>query len=374
MCHFYGNALSILSNVEQSVPLLTVDHLASIRMLPSYRYLMKGHLDAQHFLMIRELLEDDDKLITTVETHLVSAKQEALNILRVLYILSEVLPRPVQIIDLYSTAFDGTLETSDAVLNFVDSVKRRAPVDILELLSQIRGLIETGCPEMDLDAWPREATEFLGELAMQSSEITILMRESERAGEPLRSSHAIHSKGLRTKVVAQRVQLSYEKSGLSKQDQAFTVIVDELCKTIKHFFACANPTKLFLNEIWLYDCMTPCEEIFTPRPRHAAESALTIPHNYLQCVCCKPAEGISATQPTTASLYQMYLQAGSLINIADIWATFLDNQNQNDEDDFDERKALVMFYESLVDMKQLGLVKQSKKKVDHLAKVLWNGL
>jgi origin recognition complex subunit 3 len=33
-----------------------------------------------------------------------------------------------------------------------------------------------------------------------------------------------------------------------------------------------------------------------------------------------------------------------------------------------------MFYRGLADLKSLGMVKQSKKKADHLAKVAWKGL
>jgi origin recognition complex subunit 3 len=45
-----------------------------------------------------------------------------------------------------------------------------------------------------------------------------------------------------------------------------------------------------------------------------------------------------------------------------------------EEQKMNERDVLVLFYRALADVKSLGMVKQSKKKADHLAKVAWKGL
>jgi origin recognition complex subunit 3 len=85
-------------------------------------------------------------------------------------------------------------------------------------------------------------------------------------------------------------------------------------------------------------------------------------------------EGLSSTHPATAILYQSYLEAGSLINMADLWTTFYEITSGGEGDERDEREALMQFYRALADLKLLGMVKQSKKKADHLAKVAWKGL
>lgn len=343
-------------------------------MLPSFRLLVKSNLDAQDPAFIRGLLEDDEVLIKTIKAHLTSEKKEITLVLRVMHLLATISPEPVQAVELYKAAFEGRLGSSDFLQRTIDSTKRMGPDEILVFLKRIEETIGSGCPDMELDGWTDDVLDHLRDLAAIAREVTLLVKDSAKTGNPVRSSYAIHSKGLRTTVIAQRVQLSYEQSKLSKQDQTFTTLVEKLCTVLGNLLTCPNPQDLFLHEVWLYDSTSPYEDVFTPRPRHAVERALTTPHDYLNCACCKPDEGLSATQPATASMYQMYLQAGSLVNIADLWSTFLDNQNQNDEEDFDEREAVVRFYQGLVDLKLLGMVKQSKKKVDHLAKVLWEGL
>jgi len=94
----------------------------------------------------------------------------------------------------------------------------------------------------------------------------------------------------------------------------------------------------------------------------------------LSCECCESAEGLSSTHPAASIVFQMYLETGSFINIFDLWSAFLEMVGGTEEQKCDERDALVMFYRGLADLKSLGVVKQSKKKADHLAKIAWKGL
>lgn len=93
---------------------------------------------------------------------------------------------------------------------------------------------------------------------------------------------------------------------------------------------------------------------------------------------------MQATLPATSILYHLYLEAGSLINVADLWSAFYalvsghkeeeEESEENDEQQekqLDERKALVMFYRGLAELRAMGFVKSSKKKTDHIAKVRW---
>lgn len=67
----------------------------------------------------------------------------------------------------------------------------------------------------------------------------------------------------------------------------------------------------------------PLKEAFAPKPRNKLERALTVPGAYLACECCEPVErSLSNTQPATSILYQLYLESGTLVNIADLWAAF----------------------------------------------------
>lgn len=47
---------------------------------------------------------------------------------------------------------------------------------------------------------------------------------------------------------------------------------------------------------------------------------------------------MSATQPATAVLYQLYLESGALVNVADLWAAFFAILGKKDEEDAEEEE------------------------------------
>ena len=162
-------------------------------------------------------------------------------------------------------------------------------------------------------------------LAETMTELRQLTDHLEDPKVPLRSAYDVHHETLRTTVVAQKVSLSKNTSTLSAQDSAYTKIVDRIYTTLCDYFetSLVNPQDLFLNEILIFDSKTPHRDVFTPKPRYAIERALSSPHDYLDCDCCGGTEGgLSATQPATAILYQLYLESGAVINTADLWSAF----------------------------------------------------
>jgi len=228
------------------------------------------------------------------------------------------------------------------VQGVLDSIKRMTPESVVTFIDNIKTAINGGSPEMDLESWIDEAVGFqpLLELRAVQEEVCILIDKSSKTGKPVRSSYAIHSKGVRTTVIAQKVQLSYEKSTLSQEDIAFTALIDRLSEALKQYFEFPNPQDFFLNETWLYDSISPYRDVFTPRPRFAIERALSTPQDYLNS-CDADGEAFSANKPATAILYQMYLESGTLVNISDIWTAFFSIVGGEDGDGYDERTALM---------------------------------
>ncbi|KAL1890407.1 Origin recognition complex subunit 3 [Sporothrix stenoceras] len=260
----------------------------------------------------------------------------------------------------------------------------------------------------------------------------------------LRSKYTAQSKVLRTTVVAQKVQLSRDSMLLTEEDEAFSELVDATVAAVTGVVdvepatisrAAAAPSslaspspspagRLWLQEVWLYDARAPYRDVFIPRPGLVVERALARPHDYLACECCagtgappkkkkksskkdndEDKGSIRPTLPATAILYQLYLDAGPLINVADLWEAFQnavsdsgngprddkegdaarnkdkeaaennsDNAAEGDEEaeeDTQERRHLVQFYQGLSEMKTLGYIKPTRRKVDHVAKIKW---
>jgi origin recognition complex subunit 3 len=378
MCHFYENALSFLTSGRTALTALKYlqpVHYRAIRVLPSYRQLIQGLIDSGELSRAKSLLDEDDAvLLEETKAALASRTSDITQLLRVMHLLSSALTEPASQIELYMSIFDGKLSESVFVRAVLVSIKRMTPEELVRFLQKMLEAVQTGSSAMELDGWADHDPELIKAIAGLSKQISELEAGASKLGLPVRSSYAIHSKGLRTTVIAQRVQLSYESSTLSEQDKEFTVLVDRLYELLVNYFTLQNPQDMFLNEVWLYDSVKQHRAVFQPRPRAAIERALSVPYDYINCVCCDPVEGLSSTHPATAILYQMYLETGSLINAFDLWSAFFEMVSGGEEQKMNERDALVLFYRALADVKSLGMVKQSKKKADHLAKLAWKGL
>ena len=77
------------------------------------------------------------------------------------------------------------------------------------------------------------------------------------------------------------------------------------------------------------------------------------------------------TSTVNAVLYQLYLESGSLINVSDLWQAF--NAVMLDDDGSEEQK-MALFQRALAELRYLGFMKSTRKRVDHVAKAAWKGL
>ena len=347
------------------------EHFEAIRMLPSFRKRVEDLLAENNATRARNLVENDEALFNEIEMCFAAKNKCIINLLRAMHVLSNSGFDVGGVTSLYMTACTGTLHDSDILQNMFNSVKRMTPSDVINLARRISEAIENGSSELDLDSWSDEFYEAIVDIQTQ---VMALVKEAAETEAPIRSTYTSLSKAVRTTVVAQKVQLRHELSKFSKLDTEFTTLIDRLSQVLEQFITFETPQDLFLHEAWVYDSKSPYRDVFAPKPRFAIERALSVPHDYLGCRCCKASiEGLSSSQPVTAILYQLYLETGSLINIFDLWSAFLAIVGGED-DGFDERAALVLFYRGLADLKLLGMIKQSRKKTDHVAKLAWKGL
>lgn len=384
MCHFYANPLSILlssSNDLEStvVPMLQPEHVEAMRMLPSFKVMVEHRIKEGDISGLKDLINSDEELVQLAVKTLQEKDLMMFTNLRRLATLHAVLSisttNPTDPTELYITFFTDKFRESDFIQDAINTCKRYVPAEVITLVRIIGKILARSSDIGETESYSASEDEFLEALSDLEDKTVALMKEAEEAGKPLCSRYTMQSQTLRTTVVAQKVQLSKRDSVLSKEDAAFTSVIDKLAKTLEQYFKFDSPQDLFLNEIWIYDSKSPYREVFTPRPRHAIERALSVPHDYLGCTCCKAsAEGLSSSQPATAILYQLYLETGGLINVFDLWSAFHTIAGADDGEERDERGCLMLFYKALADLRLLGMVKNSKKKTDHLAKLSWKGL
>jgi len=373
MSHYYANALSVFLEPTLSSKDISHDHFEALRSLESFRDWARQQLDNHESLRVKDMLESDIYLLEMAKSQIREGQHHMGNIIRaidIVRVLQRKLPNTTVSArsSLYVQALSGKLGGSALVRTLLLLI-RKQPSDVA--LNIILAVLKSS-------AGGHHALRACSAIV---NDLNKLLRQQKDSTEPLRSEDDVKNSTLRTTVVAQKVELSKQKSALSDVDTAYTAILRRFSDSLDSFFESTliDPKTLPFHEVFLYDLKSPHREAFTPRPRHAVERALAAPHDYLDCDCCAPANGdreevatLSATQPATAVLYQLYLESGSLINVSDLLHAFQSFIADHVEDG--EGMSMALFQRALAELKALGMVKSSRKRVDHIAKIAWRGL
>ncbi|KAF2806592.1 uncharacterized protein BDZ99DRAFT_447958 [Mytilinidion resinicola] len=368
LCHFYANPMSVFLN--RSLEFDQINHSAfeALRTLPSFRNYVEALLEDGSTDEIHSLLDSDQFLFANIKQHLElgqTALSRLTSAIAVVVILRNAMWKTQQVrySSLYIRSASGDLYGSPLTRETILMVRKASSDTFSHVLATLASLRHSGLP-MDI----KEYQQALADLTEHST-----------TSAPLKSHYDVQSNTLRTTLVAQKVDLSKHKSTLSKQDAAYSDLIGRFHDELEAYLteALIDPHSLYLSEILLYDLKSPHNEVFAPKPRFAMERALSSPHDYLNCSCCaeSKAEGehqLSASQPPSTILYQLYLESGAMLNVNDLWLAF--NAITGGEDNQSEDVTTSLFQRSLAEFKYFGLVKPSRKKVDHVSKMMWKGL
>lgn len=386
MCHFYANPLSTLL-VQGTVP--QPEHIEALRNLPSFRTHVEGAIEAGQLTHARNLVEDNEYLSQQLKTALQETGQWEVGFLRSLALLAATEVPQEDFITIYINALAAGIDLKSDDSKILESVKRMSADDISSLLQRLKKVITNGDHEFGLNGWAGNDDRSLRTLCEMAETLASLQAESKLGGKSLRSQYSAQGRILRTTVVAQKVQLSHDESSLTRGDKAFTNLIDRLVDFLAAAISCKGADSIFMHELWMYESRSPHKDVFIPRPGTIFARALSRPHDYLACACCNTVVdgGNSATLPATSILYHLYEEAGALMNVADLWTAFYALVGKADDDDddepsprkfqsidndgYDERTALVLFYQGLADLKATGFVKATRRRADHVAKNKW---
>lgn len=398
MCHFYANTLSVLlaPEIEGGEEILQAEHLEALRHLPSFRNEVEkavGLATVDSLQHARSLLEDDEYLLSQARASNYCRQGWMDGHLRSLLVREAAgatqPPLSRAYVDSLSTTYPDSGNGS-----LTEYIRRMGISALIGLLRRVISIFKEGEPSLRLQPASREEdVALLSFLEETLSRLEQLEADAESAGITLLTKYSSQSKVMRTTVIAQRVQLSRDSAALRDEDRQLTDIVDAVSERLTAHIRASRPDKVLLSETWLYDSRSPLRDIMVPRPRVTFKRSLARPYDYLACSCCRGGDAeegtMQATLPATSILYHLYLEAGSLINVADLWSAFYvlvsghkegeeegegeenDDEQQQQQKQHDERKALVMFYRGLAELRAMGFVKSSKKKTDHIAKVRW---
>lgn len=370
MSHFFANRVSMwidMGNDEVNLKAVSAEDLEALTMLPSFQQEIDNMLnednskDSAHSAKL--LLESNNVLETTVRDKVRDGHDRMRHLATVaqfLHILLSITPKAnnTTVSALYARAVGARLLNSPLLREMFLFMKRVDSVMLQNVLNSINEAI---------DEPPSFVASTIGDLE------TLL--KNTGADGPLRSEHDDRNTTVRTTIISKKAQLSKEKSSLSKNDEAYSKLLTDFVSNLEEYLTTTliDPTDLCFHEIFTYDIKGPHRASFTPRTRAAVERALSAPHDYLACECCGTGDegALSSSQPATAILYQLYLESGSLINVSDLYSAYVAIVGDEIEDE-EQMKAL--FQRGLAELKYLGMIRQSRKKTDHIAKVAWKGL
>jgi origin recognition complex subunit 3 len=308
------------------------------------------------------MLEGDEYILQETPKYLNAGQERMRKLFQAVRIVHACLQytqsaKKANVSDLSIRALSGELAESTIVEDMIATAKTLDSDKLNELLVHLQAI--TINPEAD------EIQADLGSLLETCSD-----------SAPLRSGYNINSTVTKTTVVQQRILLSKGKADLSEQAADYTNIVDRLVALLQVHLTetLINPQELFLHEVFLFDLRNPLKETFAPRPRFAIERALATPFDYLLSSSDVTMTKVSAKQPATAILYQLYLDSGALVNVHDLWQAFYGIFETEETGGCDDRVVMSLFYSALSELKAFGVIKNSRKKTDHLAKSAWMGL
>ncbi|KAJ5286861.1 hypothetical protein N7478_002547 [Penicillium angulare] len=361
MSHFFANPLSVLlGNPDPSI-LPQSRFCEAIRNLPSFQMFCEDLLEAGSVNESRSMIQDDEYLLRAAFDHVEAGQQVMRHIFSAVLLIHTCLQhtqatKKTTISDLSVRALAGELGESPLVEDMLATVRTMGSGKLTEVLNNLPTLADDS------------------PLTVIQADLQALL-EKYADSLPLSSEYNINSSVVKTTVVQQRVLLTKGKANLPPQDIEYTRVVDRLVAALQEYFieTLIRPQDLFMHEAFLFDLRNPLKETFTPRPRFAIERALTSPFDYLISTVETRAR-ISAKQPAGAILYQLYLESGALINVHDLWQAFYGVYESDQGKKVDEREVMALFYGALSDLKMFGMVKNSRKKTDHLAKAAWMGL
>lgn len=380
MCHFYANPLSVLCSVGEDAVGIAMnpqrEHLAAARNLASFRNTVQQEVDKntrESLDRARSLIEDDAYLLEEVRAGYGRRQAWADRFLRSLLILQSAGALRGSFSRAYVEGMIDGAFLSPHHPKLVPCIRRMTPDQLCTLLQQVIAIFNVGDASLHLDPTTDEHdAQLVASLESKLEELEQLRAQALQARIDLRSKYSGHGKVVRTTVIAQKVQLSQDSAALRDEDNKLTDIIDYVTSSLSTHYPDTNPHSVLFAECWLYSSKSPSREVFVPRSRAAIERSLERPHDYLGLSYPKPDDGKesdAAQLPPASLLYRLYLDCGSLINVADLWTAFHGLLSQGDGTD--ERKILLMFYRGLAELRILGFVKSSKKKVDHVAKVKW---
>ncbi|OLL24135.1 Origin recognition complex subunit 3 [Neolecta irregularis DAH-3] len=366
MSHFWGNPLCILLSSPIDTSIITPDHCQAIRNLVSFKEFVERKLAETDIGEAKALLNDDDylrELVVQFADMLKQYHQHLKFALEILLVLQSCLVsvKQINILKIYENILTENAE------KHINSI-------LLSLKHEIKMIILTSrkISSSNLQNFLEQAINLLPKQHHWSTHLEELL--DSLPSEKVLSEHQIRqeSKSETTRATnnSQKASFSTNKDTMSKHDITYTKLVNSVHAYLKEFIFVHlhAPFDLPLYEAFYYNNLKPLQAVFQPKYRQNIQNALVHPEFYLGELDLKK-------QPSSAVLFQRYLETGALINIFDWWTSF-QTVFKDEEGQVGEEQELIQakFMNSMEELRYLGFIKSTKRKTDHVCRMVWGNV
>ncbi|CAG8495321.1 9736_t:CDS:10, partial [Scutellospora calospora] len=364
MHYFYTNPLSILATIEPGaiysrIDLLSESHIEMIRMQISFREYVESKLhkpaEARQLLCddyyVKSLLPTFSQNIATYHRRFAIALEFIIFLQNFLYDVKKLKSK----YELYSIALKKPgLGEDEYIQILLEDLLKINPKKIEEILQNFVSLLETVLDHVETI---KQDYEDFYEFLARSKEIeTNLTRPSAS-----------------TRSAATKMK-NKESIILQKIDDDYKQLVMDVVNYLAIFFEenLRHYSTNTLFEIFYYqEDISILKCAFIPKPRSAIHAALGLSTEYINCNCC-----ILSTHNDTSILYKLHLQCGKLINVRDWLDSFesviskenLENRKLN------EKEVVARFIKGFEELKLIGIIGSTNRKIDHFKRLSWGRL
>jgi origin recognition complex subunit 3 len=376
MEHFSWTAVSSLcvprTRLSEEVNLLTHSQLDMLRALPSFR----RYVEEQEPEVKLSLLEDDEFAKETVERMLsefCGRRETLFAFIKIFVIFLQPLPTSALGTKLYQLLLhcsDVNLVDSDEFKTVWPYVRVLGEKQLEQCLMAVAKCIE------DMDSPTEDVFDFKQQIVSFAEKLSKLQEsqsaDAEGTGDSKMATAVTTSE--RKLLLEEHLKQAVNKS---KPKSVFTnlrgQIMDYLHDVFQEVFAPLASCPCY--EVFCFEQAKWLKQHLNPPIRSAIQSALRHPEMYLpSCDSVSPNEPLSKNLPDISIVYHIHLECGKMINLYDWMQAFIsivapEEENEDSKQvnaDLHER-----FMKAVAELQFLGLVKQTKRKTDHVQRLTW---
>ncbi|CAK9816427.1 Origin recognition complex subunit 3 [Anthophora plagiata] len=367
--HFYANNVNSLccqlQEIEGRIASLTDADLEEIKKLPSIeRY-------------VQQLKERDSKTdplesnnfketLTTLLIQFHKYMHRFLIILRCLHNLTSTLPNaPMgkQLREYYTKAvYMKNLRESDEYKECLQLLSFLSKAEFISKLYSILTIIKSS-KDSSMKRIKAVLQDHIKTIEAASLEVDITPADIVSTSEKLSRLQ-----------LKQKLLKMSQKQSRSPYKQAQQDVINYLDQNVFAIYL-VNPNYVPANEIFCFSDGNLAKQHIRGSLRAAIHTGLNDPQCYLNCECCKLVndDAILSTLPDLSIIYKLHLESRKLINMYDWLQAFLiivDAGNDAKEQRDVNPKLQARFTQAVAELEFLGFIKSSRKKTDHVKRLI----